>query len=391
MSLPASQIQPMPRATRRHTAIQADAAQSSAMMPSPRGSRSSCRQGRLRDVEHPMDEKRRRQHGAVRASGGTTSRPSGRLAASSRQTAPGSSRPSRAAARVQIGTAARFTATSAAASIASGSCSAASPAAATVPHGCAGCTGRQADAAHAAAGCRHDGRRPPRGWRAGIGLVAGRRHARTGKVSPWKPLLPAFGHRPAAARRVSTPGAPAARPSPWPGSTTPSTTPSSRCSTSCTRPRAWAWPPIRWACPIGCSSSTWRAGRTRARSSCFSTPTISRPRGTATQEEGCLSLPGLRMDVRRPRRWCSTPGRSRASGCSSISMALSPGSNSMKFDHLEGRLFPDRLPEAAALEASRALELMRDGVLGQAVAWRSAADEERTAQLDRLEAERCVA
>ncbi|MFM8984609.1 MAG: peptide deformylase, partial [Planctomycetia bacterium] len=34
----------------------------------------------------------------------------------------------------------------------------------------------------------------------------------------------------------------------------------------------------------------------------FINPTLSRPRGTAIQEEGCLSLPGVRMDVRRPER-----------------------------------------------------------------------------------------
>ena len=32
----------------------------------------------------------------------------------------------------------------------------------------------------------------------------------------------------------------------------------------------------------------------------FINPSLSRPRGNAVQEEGCLSLPGLRMDVRRP-------------------------------------------------------------------------------------------
>ena len=34
----------------------------------------------------------------------------------------------------------------------------------------------------------------------------------------------------------------------------------------------------------------------------FINPTLSRPRGTAVQEEGCLSLPGLRGDVRRPEK-----------------------------------------------------------------------------------------
>ena len=34
----------------------------------------------------------------------------------------------------------------------------------------------------------------------------------------------------------------------------------------------------------------------------FVNPVLSRPRGTAVQEEGCLSLPGVRMDVRRPER-----------------------------------------------------------------------------------------
>jgi len=123
----------------------------------------------------------------------------------------------------------------------------------------------------------------------------------------------------------------------------------------------------------------------------FVNPTLSRPRGTAVQEEGCLSLPGVRMDVRRPEKivvdaWAidGTPLHLQLDG-------LPARVVQHEFDHLEGRLFTDRLPEAAALEVRRALETFREVFRGKQSRGELPAADVLAADLDRLEAARCQA
>ena len=60
-----------------------------------------------------------------------------------------------------------------------------------------------------------------------------------------------------------------------------------------------------------------------------------------------------------------------------------------EFDHLEGRLFTDRLPEAAALEVRRELESLSDVFVGKQSRGELPGDELLVAELDRLEAARC--
>ena len=79
----------------------------------------------------------------------------------------------------------------------------------------------------------------------------------------------------------------------------------------------------------------------------FLNPILTRPRGTAIQEEGCLSLPGLRADVRRPQRvvveaWSVDGQPIRIDLDGFLARVVQH-----EFDHLEGRLFTDRLPDAA--------------------------------------------
>jgi peptide deformylase len=117
----------------------------------------------------------------------------------------------------------------------------------------------------------------------------------------------------------------------------------------------------------------------------FVNPTLSRPRGTAVQEEGCLSLPGLRMDVRRPERividaWSLEGEPIRLDLDGLLSRVVQH-----EFDHLEGRLFTDRLPEAASIEARRTLDSFREVFAGELPAVDSL-----LARLDQLEAARCT-
>lgn len=121
----------------------------------------------------------------------------------------------------------------------------------------------------------------------------------------------------------------------------------------------------------------------------FINPVLSRPRGTAVQEEGCLSLPGVRMDVRRPQKIVveaftleGEPIRMDLDGL--LSRVVQH-----EFDHLEGRLFTDRLPEAAALEVRRDLEVFREVFFGKQSRGELPGNEALLADLDRLEAARC--
>jgi peptide deformylase len=109
------------------------------------------------------------------------------------------------------------------------------------------------------------------------------------------------------------------------------------------------------------------------------------------QEEGCLSLPGVRMDVRRPERivvdaWSLTGSPMRMDLDGLFARVVQH-----EFDHLEGRLFTDRLPEAAALEVRRDLETFRDMFVGKQSRGELPDSETLAADLDRLEAARCQA
>ncbi len=121
----------------------------------------------------------------------------------------------------------------------------------------------------------------------------------------------------------------------------------------------------------------------------FINPMLSRPRGTAVQEEGCLSLPGVRMDVRRPQKIVvdafsleGEPIRIDLDGL--LSRVVQH-----EFDHLEGRLFTDRLPEAAALEVRRDLDTFREVFFGRQSRGELPGNVAILAELDRLEAARC--
>ena len=121
----------------------------------------------------------------------------------------------------------------------------------------------------------------------------------------------------------------------------------------------------------------------------FVNPTLGRPRGNAVEEEGCLSLPGLRMDVRRPEQiavkaWslAGEPFELEADGM--LARVVQH-----EFDHLEGRLFTDRLPDAAALEARRSLDTFREVFAGRQSRGELPPDADLLARLERLAAERC--
>jgi peptide deformylase len=61
-----------------------------------------------------------------------------------------------------------------------------------------------------------------------------------------------------------------------------------------------------------------------------------------------------------------------------------------EFDHLEGRLFTDRLPEAASIEARRTLDSFREVFAGRQSRGELPAVDSLLARLDQLEAARCT-
>jgi len=122
----------------------------------------------------------------------------------------------------------------------------------------------------------------------------------------------------------------------------------------------------------------------------FINPVISRPRGTAVQEEGCLSLPGLRMDVRRPQKVMLDAWNLNGEEIHLDLDGLLARVVQHEFDHLEGRVFTDRLPEAAAIEARGSLETLQEVFVGKQARGELPNTETLLARLIQLEAERCA-
>lgn len=119
-------------------------------------------------------------------------------------------------------------------------------------------------------------------------------------------------------------------------------------------------------------------------------PVLSHPRGSAVEEEGCLSLPGLRMDVRRPERVLleafSLEGEPIRADLDGFPARIVQH----EFDHLEGRLFTDRLPETAVREARRLLDEMLLVYSGRVDRGEAPAESTVLARLDALERARCT-
>ena len=123
----------------------------------------------------------------------------------------------------------------------------------------------------------------------------------------------------------------------------------------------------------------------------FINPQLSKPRGSAVQQEGCLSLPGLRMDVRRPERVRVTAYSLAGEAINADIDGFLARVVQHEFDHIEGRLFTDRLSEASAIEASRTLDGFREIFAGKQSRGEVPDDRQIIARLDALERARCQA
>jgi peptide deformylase len=83
----------------------------------------------------------------------------------------------------------------------------------------------------------------------------------------------------------------------------------------------------------------------------FLNPVINRPKGQVEMEEGCLSLPGLYGNVRRPERVHLSAFNLAGEEIEAELEGMFARVVQHELDHLDGVLFIDRLSEAGKLEA----------------------------------------
>lgn len=88
----------------------------------------------------------------------------------------------------------------------------------------------------------------------------------------------------------------------------------------------------------------------------FLNPVISQPKGTAEAEEGCLSLPGLYREVNRPERVRITAYNLKGEEVSLDLDGLFGRIVQHETDHLDGKLFFDRLSATGQADVRTTLE-----------------------------------
>lgn len=88
----------------------------------------------------------------------------------------------------------------------------------------------------------------------------------------------------------------------------------------------------------------------------FLNPVISHPKGSAEAEEGCLSIPGLYRPVNRPERVRITAYNLKGEEMALELDGLFGRIVQHETDHLDGRLFVDRLSPTAQADVRQTLE-----------------------------------
>lgn len=88
----------------------------------------------------------------------------------------------------------------------------------------------------------------------------------------------------------------------------------------------------------------------------FINPVISKPKGSAEQEEGCLSLPGLYGSVKRPKKVRISAYSLEGEELIADLDGLFARVVQHEADHLDGVLFTDRMTETAKVEVEDALD-----------------------------------
>lgn len=117
----------------------------------------------------------------------------------------------------------------------------------------------------------------------------------------------------------------------------------------------------------------------------FINPELSRPKGTAEAEEGCLSLPGLYAQVRRPEKITINAYNLSGQEVTFELDDLFARAVQHETDHLDGVLFIDRLSPTARLAVEETLDDFREQFAGQRERGEIPDDEQIQARLAELE------
>lgn len=97
----------------------------------------------------------------------------------------------------------------------------------------------------------------------------------------------------------------------------------------------------------------------------FLNPVITARKGMAEGEEGCLSLPGLYAQVKRPEKVTLNAYNLAGEEVNLDLDGLFARAVQHEIDHLDGVLFIDRLSETAALELKEAIADFEEEFLGK--------------------------
>jgi peptide deformylase len=100
---------------------------------------------------------------------------------------------------------------------------------------------------------------------------------------------------------------------------------------------------------------------TKENASVYINPTINVEGSIVTNEEGCLSLPGIYGKIKRYSQCTVTATDLDGNAFTEVGEGLLGRAFQHEYDHLEGRMIKDRLSTAAKLRANRRLKLLQAG------------------------------
>ena len=121
----------------------------------------------------------------------------------------------------------------------------------------------------------------------------------------------------------------------------------------------------------------------------FLNPVVSRPRGTAEQEEGCLSLPGVRGKVKRPEKVLLSAYLPNGTEFEQEVDGLLARVVQHELDHLDGVLFPDRMSDTARADIEEEIEEFELDFVSRRNSGEISSDEEIAEQIAALEKKYC--
>lgn len=121
----------------------------------------------------------------------------------------------------------------------------------------------------------------------------------------------------------------------------------------------------------------------------FLNPVISRPKGNAEQEEGCLSIPGVRGKVKRPEKVVLSAYMPNGKEFEGEVDGLMARVVQHELDHLDGVLFPDRMSDTARADIAEDIEEFELDFLSRRNAGEIPSDEEIAKQIADWEKKYC--